>query len=78
MSEEICGNCKYCFPITCRIGGKWHWSTCCAVLLFAEPVVENDENSFAKIVDPMSDGCGVYTARGSLKPKEEDTGVFME
>ena len=76
MSEKICGNCKFCFPIKCRIGGKWHCSTCCTVLLFAEPVGENivDENSFAIIVDPMSDGCGVYTARESLRSKEEYTG----
>lgn len=38
----------------------------------------NDKDSFALIVDTESDHCEMYTARGSLKPKEEDTGVFKE
>jgi hypothetical protein len=75
MSEKICGNCKYCFPIKWLRDGKWYYSACCTVFPITEP---NDKDSFALIVDTESDRCEMYTAQGSLKPKEEDTGVFKE
>ena len=64
MPEESCGNCKYCFPIKWLRDGKWHYSTCCTVFPMTEP---DDEYSFAMIVNPMSDRCEMYSARGSSK-----------
>lgn len=74
-TKERCGNCKYCFPIKCLINGMWHWSTCCVVFPMTEP---NDKDSFVMIVNAEKDHCEMYSARGSLKSKEEDTGVFEE
>ena len=38
----------------------------------------NDKDSFVMIVNAEKDRCEMYSTRGSLKSKEEDTGGFEE
>lgn len=76
MFEERCSTCRYLFTLKELARGKWLYSKCCAVFPVNEP---DDERSFVILVKyPEKDRCEMYTPRGSLKSKEEDTGVFDE